>query len=123
MTAADALHDAPFRETAADVVVRRLEHGQYRGARGAAEALRRRAPGYPADVYDDALARLFALYDDTVRTVRASPLCSLSPSDGDAYAQAWAETAEALASQHPDLTGPALPSTFLNWVHYWYCLR
>ena len=119
----NALSDERFREDALDVVVRRRAHAQYGSDEGAAAALRRRAPGRPDGEYAAALALLFALYDHTVRVVRGSSLCSLSPDDGDAYEQAWSEMADELAASHPDLAGHSLSSAFVNWVHSWHCLR
>lgn len=119
----NALSDERFREAATDVVVRRRAHDQYVSDESAAAALRRRVPGHPASEYDDVLASLLALYDDTVRTVKASALCSLSPDDGDAYERAWSGVADELAAAHPDLSDRSLSSTFVNWVHYWHCLR
>lgn len=119
----DALSDERVREAALDVVVRRRTHSQYGSDGGAAAALRRRAPGRPDGEYAAVLALLFALYDDTVRAVSASSLCSLSPNDGTAYELAWSEVADKLAVAHPDLAKRALSSAFVNWVHYWHCLR
>lgn len=119
----DALSDERFREGAIDVVVRRRAHDQYGSDAGAAAALRRRVPGRPDGDYAAALGALFALYDDTVRIVRGSSLCALSPDDGDAYGQAWSEAADALAASHPGLARRSLSSSFVNWAHYWHCLR
>ncbi|MEM6337354.1 MAG: hypothetical protein AAF752_12360 [Bacteroidota bacterium] len=104
-----------------DIIIRYRTHRQYGSEQRAVAAFRRRVPGHPDASYARILDLLVRIYDATVEAVERAPLCACTRREGAVFEQARAAVSAELAATFDDAGIHA--GMFIDWIHYWHCLR